>query len=131
MHCSRVSWIGAFLALALVSPARGDSVVTPKGEKSAAQQKKDKYECHRWATQHTGFDPKDATSSEPPPQKDPRLDAERGARAGGQLNEARRHEDTIARKKQRDVDDADLERRRASYDRALKTCLEGRNYSVR
>jgi hypothetical protein len=130
MHLSRLSLLGVFAALALASAAHGDSVGAPKGEKSVAQQKKDKYECHRWAVQHTGFDPKSDTSSEPPRKTDPRLDAERSAKAGAQLNEARRREDMAARKRQRELEDAELERRRASYDRAVKTCLEGRHYTV-
>lgn len=31
--------------------------IYPKNNQSSAQQDKDRYECHRWAVQQTGFDP--------------------------------------------------------------------------
>jgi len=81
------------------------------------------------AAQHTGFDPKNDTSGEPPPKKDPRLmRARRQGRCAAERGASTRR--LIARKKQRELDDADLERRRASYDRAVKDLFEGRNYSV-
>lgn len=63
----------------------------PKQGQSDSQQKADRYECHSWATQQTGFDP-----TQP---------------LGG-------------------VDAADAAAKRTDYQRAERTCLEGRGYSV-
>ena len=41
-----------------VPPAAGDAVFAyPRNGQSPEQQATDKYECHRWATDQTGFDP--------------------------------------------------------------------------
>jgi hypothetical protein len=121
MRLFRVWLIGASAALAVVSPASGDTAE----EEAAAQQKKIAYECRQWASQHTQFDPKEPAPDDTP-RRTGRLDPAPGTPGGALLKQQRRREDEIARKKQHEQEQADFEARRAKYDRALKTCLEGR-----
>lgn len=65
--------------------------VYPKNNQSEEQQATDRYECHRWSREQTGFDP---------------------TRPGG--NVAPEHNRA----------------KRADYQRAMKACLEARDYSV-
>lgn len=39
------------------APSSTELFMYPKGGQSAEQQAKDRYECHRWAADQTGFDP--------------------------------------------------------------------------
>lgn len=68
-----------------------DLYVYPKKGQSPEQQDTDRYECHRWAVNQTGFDP-----------------TEPGGNVPAEQNAARR----------------------AEYQRAMKACLEARDYSV-
>lgn len=65
--------------------------VYPKQGQSEEQQATDRYECHRWASQQTGFDP---------------------TQPGGNVAEGR------------------YAQSRSDYQRAMKACLEARDYSV-
>ncbi len=59
------------------SPAVSDVFAYPKNGQSAEQQTKDRFECHRWAADQTGFDPTqppDATSPSAPVAPDKRSD---------------------------------------------------------
>jgi hypothetical protein len=42
------------------SPAVSELIVYPKNGQTEEQQGKDKFECHRWAAEQTGFDPTEA-----------------------------------------------------------------------
>lgn len=48
---------------------QGGAFVYPKAGQSEQQQSKDRFECHQWAVQQTGFDPSTAppVASAPPP----------------------------------------------------------------
>lgn len=48
---------GAGPAAAAPEPTDAAAFVYPRNGQSAEQQAKDKYECHRWAADQTGFDP--------------------------------------------------------------------------
>jgi hypothetical protein len=48
------------------SPAAADLIAYPKDGQSEQQQGKDRYECHRWAADKTGFDPTQVVSAPPP-----------------------------------------------------------------
>jgi hypothetical protein len=65
--------------------------IYPKAGQSAAQQETDRYECHRWAVDQTGFDPTQPGGNVPTEQHPGK---------------------------------------RLEYQRAMKACLEARNYSV-
>jgi|SRR5262245_6973007 len=144
------------LALTLVSgPAFADLMIYPKGKQSAEQQSKDKYECHEWAVQQTGFNPMASVSTEPPEPVGRQPNAVRGAArgaavgavggaiagdagkgaaagaaGGAMIGAVRRRDQQIARDQQRAQNEAAVQGQRANYDRAVKTCLEARNYSV-
>ena len=60
----------ALLALALIRPSAasaqsGQMYIYPQKGQSAEQQEKDRYSCHTWAVQQTGFDPSRAYPSNP------------------------------------------------------------------
>lgn len=61
----------SFIALGAVAAQaqQGGAFVYPKAGQSEQQQSKDRYECHQWAVQQTGFDPSTAppVASAPPP----------------------------------------------------------------
>jgi hypothetical protein len=48
----------------------------PSNGQSAEQQKTDRYECHRWAVDQTGFDPTTGTAGQPMAKRDDYLRAE-------------------------------------------------------
>lgn len=59
-----------FLALLLFVPSaasaqNGKMLIYPKNAQSPQQQDEDRYECHTWAVQQTGFDPSQAYPSNP------------------------------------------------------------------
>ena len=50
--------VSIFLALRpLIAGAQTDTFIYPAKGQNQAQQDKDRYECHSWAVQQTGFDP--------------------------------------------------------------------------
>ena len=131
-------------------------MIYPKGGQDQNQQNKDKAECQVWATGQTGFDPLNPAAAAPQvPAEAPKGGAVRGAAkgaaagaaigaiagdagkgaaigaAGGGMGGAARK-----RGQERDQEAAQaqaqaaVDQQRASFDRAMKTCLEGRNYSV-
>ena len=64
----------------------------PKNNQSEEQQAEDRYTCHRWGVDKTGYDP-----TQPP----------------------------------ENLSVTESNKQRENYNRAMKTCLEGKNYSVR
>jgi hypothetical protein len=64
-------WRGVALsALALVVPAlvlaqSHQLYIYPLRKQSKAQEDRDRYECHRWAVQHSGYDPSRSQPSNP------------------------------------------------------------------
>jgi hypothetical protein len=145
--------LGALFASASVAQ---DLVIYPKGGQDAEQQKKDEYECHEWAVGQSGFDPINAPSAAdavPAEAKKGGLlrggakgaaggavigaiagDAGKGAAigaAGGAIvGNARRNNQVRDQEATQQQAQANIDAQRASYTRAKKTCLEGRNYSV-
>jgi YMGG-like Gly-zipper len=141
---------------AFAMSASADLMIYPKNNQSAEQQSKDKYECHDWAVKQTGFDPL-SSSSQPAtvkptgPQPNAVKGAARGAAvgavggaiagdagkgaaagaAGGAMVGGMRRRDAAAANAQANAQaKAANDSQRSNYDRAVKTCLEGRNYSV-
>jgi hypothetical protein len=54
-------------------PPQGDQMfIYPQNGQSTEQQASDKYECHKWASSQTGFDPTQAGGGVPPDQLDGR-----------------------------------------------------------
>ncbi len=50
------------------APPSDQLFVYPKSEQSSEQQAKDRYECHRWAMDQSGFDPTQSGGGVPPQQ---------------------------------------------------------------
>jgi hypothetical protein len=73
------------LILAASSALAQEPIIYPKKGQGKQQMEKDKYDCHQWAKQETGFDPMaPATASTPPPVKETtKASAGRGAVGGG------------------------------------------------
>lgn len=63
-------------------------IIYPSQGQSQEQQDKDRYECHTWAVQQSGFDPSVATAAAPPPAAPPPPAAQ--APEGGLLRGAAR-----------------------------------------
>jgi hypothetical protein len=142
-----------------LAAAQTDMFIYPAKGQSQAQQDKDRYECHSWAVQQTGFDPSrpQASNAQAPQQYQPSQphvlkgagrgaalgavggaitgDAGKGAAAGaamgGIVGGFRRRDE---RMRQADVraDAASASNPgRDAYMRAMSACLEGRNYTVK
>lgn len=156
----------SLMAIASLPAAAQDLIIYPAGDQSAEQQEKDRYECHVWAVQQTGYDPTRASgpaSTPPPPaQEAPQGgllrggargaavgavggaiagDAGKGAAIGaatGALIGGFRRRDQQRRQQQEQQNYAQAqsqqvaahEQQRASYNRAMSACLQGRGYTV-
>jgi hypothetical protein len=151
------------LALVLVAgglptaAAAQDVFVYPQKGQDAAQQQKDEYECHSWASNRTGFDPKEmpTATSAPPQQTGPGVvgtavrgaavgavagkiagvgggkGAGAGAAAGGMIGGMRNADQMRAEQQWADQQARDYRQRRTHYNRAFSACLEGRGYTAR
>ena len=63
---SRILIFASLLLIPSVASAQSGQVfIYPKNNQSQAQQDKDRYECHTWAVQQTGFDPSVSNPSNP------------------------------------------------------------------
>ncbi len=144
---ARATLIGVSLTLLASGAAFGELFVYPKADQSQQKPKQDKYECIEWATQQTGFDPMN-----PPPPPD--LNTEQvtqggavrgaaggaargaaiGAGAGAVRGNRRRRgaEQQQAASNQASVEDyrAMMAASKQKHEKAQKTCLEARDYSV-
>lgn len=135
--------------------------IYPNDGQSAEQQQKDRYECHVWAAEQTGFDPTRAVTALPtaPAQGDKNdvgsliggaaLGTAVGAIAGKDIAESAaigagasvlgsRLKNKRAQQKAQKAYEADIAfnqayatSKRADYDRAMGACLTGRGYTVK
>jgi len=158
----------ALLVLALLvsaldtSSALGsDVIIYPAKGQSPEQQNRDRYDCHTWAVQQTGFDPtKPQTTQAPPPQQAPQGGVVRGAARGAAVGAVggaiagdagkgaavgaatggmiggmkKRDQQAQAAQAQSQAaaqQQAALSQQQAGYNRALGACLEGRGYTVK
>ena len=67
------------LTLLLPAVALGQAYSYPNKGQSAQQQDKDRYECHTWAVQQTGFDPTRAQAAPAPSSPQPGGEIVRGS----------------------------------------------------
>jgi len=141
--------------------AQSDLFIYPKKGQSEEQQSKDRFECHTWAVKQTGFDPTTASvAAPPPPEKTTEGGAVQGAARGAARGAAigaiagdagkgaaigagtggargartrRTAEQQQAQQYQEGVQasQSELEKQRATYNKALAACLEGRDYTVK
>ncbi len=160
--------IGLFLGQQAVAQ---ELFIYPKEGQTDEQQAQDKFECHEWSVQQTGFDPSNPQASAtppPPPTTDPNAGAPQGQVVGGAAKGAaggavigavagdagkgaaigatvgvmrggakrrqgkRAQKEAAAQAEQQAVMDqqAAIDQNHATYNRAMKTCLEARNYTV-
>jgi hypothetical protein len=141
----KLKGVAVVIAVAIAVPCHAQNVVIYPGKgQSPAQQDQDRYACHIWATQQTGYDP-----SQPPPQASPYgpsplRGAARGATIGavggaiggnagkgagigaatGALIGGMRRRDQYAQQQSSNSQQQSL------YNRALATCMQGRGYTV-
>lgn len=155
-----------FLAVALLLPSiasaqSGQIFIYPEKNQSQAQQDKDRYECHLWAVQQTGFDPSVPNPSNPnaydpqpyqPSQPHVLKGAARGtalgavggaiggnagkgaaagAAMGGMVGGFRRRDERKAYDAQQQQAKSQVSQAAAGYQRAMAACLDGRGYSVK
>jgi hypothetical protein len=162
--CVQGTFIGGLVALfvllgaGVASAQDSDMFIYPSKGQSQAQQDKDRYECHSWAVQQTGFDPSrpQAATGQSAQQYQPSKPhvlqgagrgaalgavggaitgnagkgAAAGAAMGGMAGGFRRRDERL---RQADVQ-ADRAAAgnpaRAAYMRAMSACLQGRGYTV-
>ena len=143
-------------AMLISSIAFGQAYIYPNKGQSQQQQDKDRYECHTWAVQQTGFDPTRAQAQPAPstPQRggevvrgaargavvgtvggaiagDAGTGAAAGAAMGGVVGGMRRMDKAKAQQQQQAQQQNYNAQQQAGYDRAIGACLEGRGYTVR
>ena len=148
--------LSLLIALLLPTVAFADVYIYPNKGQSQQQQSKDRYECHTWAVQQTGFDPtKPQTAqapSAPPPGKpvvkgavrgaavgavggaiagDAGTGAAAGAAVGGLLGGMKRMDQAKAQNQQQAQQQNTVAQQQAGYERAMGACLEGRGYTDR
>jgi hypothetical protein len=128
-------------------------IAYPAKGQSADQQSRDRYDCHVWAVQQSGFDPtQQIAQGAPPPAPTTGLvpGAARGAAVGavggaiggnagkgaaigaasGALIGGIRRNEQLRRQQAYQQQSGSSTPQRATYERALKTCLQGRGYTV-
>jgi YMGG-like Gly-zipper len=118
-------------------------IIYPAKGQSQAQQEQDRYACHVWATQQSGYNP-----TQPPPQAAPRVGLVRGAARGaavgsvggaiggnagkgaaigaatGALLGGMRRQDQYSQQQ------SATSQQQSLYNRALGACMKARGYSV-
>ena len=139
------------VVLSVAVAAQNQLYVYPLKKQSSEQQDRDRYECHRWAVQQTGFDPSKAYPSNPnsldpqpyrPSQPHILKGAGRGAAlgaVGGAIKGEGAEGGGFRRKDERRQQAAQQQANASSaaasqhtnYTRAMAACLEGRGYSVK
>jgi hypothetical protein len=135
-----------------------DMFIYPSKGQSQAQQDKDRYECHTWAVQQTGFDPSRPqaanaqTTQQYQPSKPHVLQgagrgaamgavggaiagnagkgAAAGAAMGGMAGGFRRRDERLSQADTRADRAAAGNPARPAYMRAMAACLQGRGYTV-
>ena len=129
--------------------------IYPAEGQSQDQQDMDEFQCMRFATERTGFDPMQtprATTRAPEQQGsvvggaargallgtavgaitgDTRQGAAIGAASGGLLGGMRRQDSQRQRDQWARQESANYQRNRDQFNRAFAACLEGRGYTVR
>ena len=155
---SPIVWLLIFVLASVRASAQEPYVYPAKGQ-SQAQQDKDRYECHTWAAQQTGFDPSNPQSSSASASRQyqpsqPHVvkgaargaalgavggaiagDAGKGAGAGAAMGGLaggfrRRDERRQQANAQASDTSAAASNQRTSYNRAMAACLQGRGYTV-
>jgi Glycine-zipper domain len=151
-----VAALATGVAAVIASAQSSGLTIYPAKGQAQAQQDQDKYECHQWAVSQSGFDPSNppaATSSTAPQQQrgqgvrgaargaalgavggavagDAGTGAAAGAAMGGVAGGMRRRAARRQERQQQAEGQAASSSGQDAYNRALKTCLQGRGYTV-
>ncbi len=141
----RVSTLTLVVSALVAAPAWAQQIhIYQQRGQSPQQQQQDRFECHQWAVQQTGFDPTMAAPATAAPTTGALPGAARGAALGavggaiagnagrgaaigagtGALFGTMRRNSQIRESQQ--VASAQMD----NFNRALRTCLTGRGYSV-
>ena len=153
-----VAALALWLPAASVASAQGVIAYPAQGQ-TQDQQDRDRYECHAWAVQQSGFDPTQQVAQAPPPSPPPVTtsplrgagrgaaigavggaiggDAGKGAAigaaSGALIGGIRRREQVRqqqAYQQQYAAQNGSSAAQKSTYDRAVRTCLQGRGYTV-
>ena len=128
--------------------------IYPQRGQSQQQQQQDRFECHQWAVQQTGFDPTMGVPA-PPPMAAPTTGTVQGAARGAAIGAIggaiggnagrgaaigagtgalfgtmRRNSQIREAEAQQAGQSQQVSQQLANYNRALATCLSGRGYTV-
>jgi hypothetical protein len=146
-------WLAACLGGGYVQGA--DLYIYPNKGQSSEQQSRDRYDCHTWAVQQTGFDPTSAQASAPPPPPpkgrifkgaargaavgsiggaiagDAGTGAAVGAATGGLIGGMKQRGQAQQQQQAQANQAAQQQGASAGYNRALSACLSGRGYTVK
>jgi hypothetical protein len=146
-------WLAACLGGGDVLGA--DLYIYPNKGQSPEQQSRDRYDCHLWAVQQTGFDPTRAQASAPPPAHpqggvfkgaargaaagavggaiagDAGTGAAVGAATGGLIGGMKQRGQAQQQQQAQANQAAQQQGASAAYNRALSACLSGRGYTVK
>jgi hypothetical protein len=149
-HVKKLSLISAVLCLAAQLPAQADIMIYPAKGQSNQQLSQDRYQCHVWAVQQSGFDPSNPQTSQAAPQQqqgqvikkagrgalagaaigaiagNAGKGAAIGATAGGLKGGFDKRDQNLAAQNQAQAAAPGQD----NYNGALKACLTGRGYSV-
>lgn len=147
-----ISLAAVILGYIVALPAQAEIMIYPMKGQSSEQLSKDRYECHIWAVQQSGFDPTTAQATQVAPQTqqhggqvlrggmrgaaagaaigaiagDAGKGAAIGATAGGIKGGFKRMDQNRAAQSQAVQPSPGQD----AYNRAIKACLSGRSYSV-
>jgi hypothetical protein len=156
LRCVRVVVLTVTLSMTLsaASVFAQQVFIYPQKGQSPQQQQQDRFECHQWSVQQTGFDPM-MGGAPPPPVAAPTGGALRGAAGGAALGVVggaiggnagrgaaigagtgavfgalRQNNQVRNANAQQTNQFQQAGQQRESFDRALRACLSGRGYTV-
>ena len=149
-------WVALLTFAAIMPLAHGqDMFIYPAQGQDRDQQDMDEFQCQRFGTEQSGFDPMrtpTATSARPQQQGgavggaargallgtavgaiagDTRRGAAMGAASGGLMGGMRRRDSNRQQDQWAQQETANYQQQRNQFNRAFAACLEGRGYTVR
>jgi hypothetical protein len=152
--CMMLLTVALASALGAAGAGAQQLFIYPQRGQSPQQQQQDRFECHQWAVQQTGFDPMMGTAP-PPPAPAPTTGAVRGAARGAALGAVggaiggnagrgaaigagtgavfgtmRRNDQIRQGQAQQSAHAQQTGQQMESFNRAVAACLSGRGYTV-
>jgi hypothetical protein len=152
--CTVLLSVALVSALGAAGAGAQQLFIYPQRGQSPQQQQQDRFECHQWAVQQTGFDPMMGTAP-PPPMAAPTTGAVRGAARGAALGAVggaiggnagrgaaigagtgavfgtmRRNDQIRQGQAQQAAQAQQTGWQLESFNRAVAACLSGRGYTV-